>query len=109
MIEADSIQKDYHCYPLSSIIKFVITSCQSYEELIIKLKDLTITIGSDACDKISEIPEYGEIELYNFTINDIIHHIIIKNKRLSFISRNKYLYIINLYLLLRNFYEEETK
>lgn len=58
---------------------------------------------------ISEIPEYGEIELYNFITNDIIHHIIIKNKRLDFISRNKYLYIINLYLLLRNFYEEETK
>lgn len=57
MIEADNIQKDYHCYPLSSIIKFVITTCQSYEELIIKLKDLTITIGSDACDKISEIHE----------------------------------------------------
>lgn len=58
---------------------------------------------------ISEIPEYGEIELYNFTTNDIIHHIIIKDKRLDFISRNKYLYVINLYLLLRNFYEEETK
>lgn len=55
--ESDDIQKDYHCYPLSSIIKFVITSCQSYKELIIKLKDLTITIGSDACDKISEIHE----------------------------------------------------
>lgn len=55
--ESDDIQKDYHCYPLSSIIKFVITSCRSYEELIIKLKDLTITIGSDACDKISEIHE----------------------------------------------------
>lgn len=36
-------------------------------------------------------------------------HIVIKDKRLDFISRNKYLYIINLYLLLRNFYEEETK
>lgn len=58
---------------------------------------------------ISEIPEYGEIELYNFIANNIIHHIIIKDKRLDFISRNKYLYIINLYLLLRNFYEEETK
>lgn len=57
IIEADNIQTDYHCYPLSSIIKFVITSCQSYEELIIKLKDLTITIGSDTCDKISEIHE----------------------------------------------------
>lgn len=58
---------------------------------------------------ISEIPEYGEIELYNFITNDIIHHIIIKDKRLDFISRNKYLYVINLYLLLRNFYEEETE
>lgn len=57
MIEADDIQKDYHCYPLSNIIKFVITTYQSYEELIIKLNDLTITIGSDACDKISEIHE----------------------------------------------------
>lgn len=57
MIEADNIQKDYHCYPLSSIIKFVITTCQSYKELNIELKDLTITIGSDACDKISEIHE----------------------------------------------------
>lgn len=57
MIEADDIQKDYHCYPLSSITKFIVTSSQSYEELVIKLKDLTITIGSDACDKISEIHE----------------------------------------------------
>ena len=57
MIEADDIQKDCHCYPLSNIIKFVITSSQSYEELIIKLNDLTITIGSDACNKISEIHE----------------------------------------------------
>lgn len=57
MIEADNIQTDYHCYPLSSIIKFVITTSRSYEELVIKLKDLTITIGSDACDKISEIHE----------------------------------------------------
>ena len=55
--EADDIQKDYHYYPLSSIIKFVITTYQSYEELIIKLNDLTITIGSDTCDKISEIHE----------------------------------------------------
>lgn len=55
--EADDIQKDYHCYPLSSIIKFVITTYQSYEELIIKLNDLTITIGSNTCDKISEIHE----------------------------------------------------
>ena len=57
MIEADNIQTDYHCYPLSSIIKFVITSSQSYEELVIELKNLTITIGSDSCNKISEIHE----------------------------------------------------
>ena len=57
IIEADDIQKDYHCYPLSSIIKFVITISRSYKELVIKLKDLTITIGSDTCDKISEIHE----------------------------------------------------
>lgn len=55
--ESDDIQKDYHCYPLSSIIKFVITTYQSYEELIIKLNDLTITIDSDTSDKISEIHE----------------------------------------------------
>ena len=57
MIEADNIQTDYHCYPLSNIIKFIVTTCQSYKELIIKLNDLTITIGSDSCDKISEIHE----------------------------------------------------
>lgn len=57
MIEADDIQIDYYCYPLSSITKFIITSSQSYEELVIELKNLTITIGSDACDKISEIHE----------------------------------------------------
>lgn len=55
MIEADNIQTDYHCYPLSNVTNFIVTSCQSYKELVIKLKDLTITIGSDACDKISEI------------------------------------------------------
>lgn len=55
--EGDSIQTDYHCYPLSSIIKFIVTSYQSYKELNIELKDLTITIGSDVCDKISEIHE----------------------------------------------------
>ena len=57
IIEADNIQTDYHCYPLSNITKFIITSSRSYKELVIKLKDLTITIGSDACDKISEIHE----------------------------------------------------
>ena len=57
MIEADNIQKDYHCYSLSNITKFIVTTYQSYEELIIKLNDLTITIGSDTCDKISEIHE----------------------------------------------------
>lgn len=56
--ESDDIQKDYHCYPLSSITKFIVTSSQSYKELNIELKDLTITIGSDACNKISEIHEY---------------------------------------------------
>nr|DAM67626.1 MAG TPA: hypothetical protein [Caudoviricetes sp.] len=55
--ESDNIQTDYHCYPLSNITKFIVTSCQSYEELVINLKDLTITIGSDACNKISEIHE----------------------------------------------------
>lgn len=55
--EGNSIQADYHCYPLSNIAKFIVTSCQSYKELNIELKDLTITIGSDACNKISEIHE----------------------------------------------------
>ena len=55
--EADNIQADYHCYPLSNIAKFIVTSYQSYKELNIELKDLTITIGSDACNKISEIHE----------------------------------------------------
>lgn len=55
--EADSIQTDYNCYPLHNITKFSITSSQSYKELVIKLKDLTITIGSDDCHKISEIHE----------------------------------------------------
>ena len=57
MIETDNIQADYHCYPLSNIAKFIVTSYQSYKELNIELKDLTITIGSDACNKISEIHE----------------------------------------------------
>lgn len=57
MIEADSIQTDYNCYPLHNVTKFSITSCQSYKELNIELKDVAITIGSDACDKISEIHE----------------------------------------------------
>lgn len=57
MIEADSIQTDYNCYPLSSVIKFVITSCRSYKELNIELEDVVITLRSDACDKISEIHE----------------------------------------------------
>ena len=55
--EGDSIQTSYHCYPLSNIAKFIVTSCQSYKELNIKLNDLAITIGSDTCDKISEIHE----------------------------------------------------
>lgn len=55
--EGDSIQIDYHCYPLSSITKFIITSSQSYEELVIELENITIDIDSNACDKISEIHE----------------------------------------------------
>ena len=58
---------------------------------------------------ISEIPEYGEIELYNYINKTIVKHILIKDKYLDFISRNKYLYVINLYLLLKNFYEEKTE
>lgn len=55
--EGDSIQTDYHCYPLSNIIKFCITTCRSYKELSIELKDIKFLIKSDACDKISEIHE----------------------------------------------------
>lgn len=55
--ESDGIQQDYHCYPLSSIIKFIITSFKSYVELKIELKDIKFVIGSDTCDKISEIHE----------------------------------------------------
>lgn len=55
--ESDDIQKDYHCYPLSSIIKFVITSSKNLKKLSIELENITITIGSDACNKISEIHE----------------------------------------------------
>lgn len=58
---------------------------------------------------ISENSDFEEIVLYNYFLNSIIHHIVIKDKRLDFISRNKYLYIINLYLLLRNFDKKETK
>lgn len=58
---------------------------------------------------ISEKSDFKEIELYTYFYNDLIHHVVIKNKNLAYITRNKYLYIINLYLLLRNFYEEETK
>ena len=57
MIEADNIQKDYNCYPLSSIIKFSITTYRSYVKLSIELKDIKIAIGSDTCDKISKIHE----------------------------------------------------
>lgn len=57
IIEADDIQKDYHCYPLSSIIKFVITSSKNLKELSIELENITIDIDSNACDKISEIHE----------------------------------------------------
>ena len=58
---------------------------------------------------ISENSDFEEIELYTYFYNDLLNHIVIKNKNLVYITRNKYLYIINLYLLLRNFYEEETK
>lgn len=58
---------------------------------------------------ISESSDFKEIELYTYFYNDLLHHIIIKNKNLAYITRNKYLYTLNLYLLLRNFYEEETK
>lgn len=58
---------------------------------------------------ISESSDFEEIELYTYFYNDLLHHIIIKNKNLVYINRNKYLYTLNLYLLLRNFYEEETK
>lgn len=55
--EGDSIQVDYNCYPLFSIIKFVITSSKNLKELSIELEDITIDIDSNACDKISEIHE----------------------------------------------------
>lgn len=55
--EGDSIQTNYHCYPLSSIIKFIVTTCRSYKELSIELKDIKFLIKSDSCDKISEIHE----------------------------------------------------
>ena len=58
---------------------------------------------------ISESSDFEEIELYTYFYNDLLHHIVIKNKNLIYINRNKYLYTLNLYLLLRNFYEEETK
>lgn len=58
---------------------------------------------------ISEKSNFKEIELYTYFYNNLLHHIIIKNKNLAYITRNKYLYILNLYLLFRNFYEEEIK
>lgn len=58
---------------------------------------------------ISEKSDFEEIELYTYFYNDLLHHIVIKNKNLAYITRNKYLYILNLYLLFRNFYEEEIK
>lgn len=53
--ESDDIQKDYHCYPLSSIIKFIITSSKNLKKLSIELENITIDI--DFCDKISKIHE----------------------------------------------------
>lgn len=58
---------------------------------------------------ISEDSDFKEIKLYAYFYSNLIHHIIIKNKKIDYIDRNKYLYVINLYLLLRNFYEEKTK
>lgn len=55
--EGDSIQTDCHCYPLSSITKFIVTTCRSYKELSIELKDIKFLIKSDSCNKISEIHE----------------------------------------------------
>ena len=55
--EEDSIQTDYHCYPLSNIIKFSITTCRFNKELSIELKDIKFLIKSDSCNKISEIHE----------------------------------------------------
>lgn len=57
MIEADNIQADYHCYPLSNIAKFVIISSKNLKKLSIELENITIDIDSNACDKISEIHE----------------------------------------------------
>lgn len=56
--ESDDIQTNYHCYPLSSIIKFVITSSKNLKKLSIELENITIDIDSSACDKISKIYEY---------------------------------------------------
>ena len=56
--ESDDIQTNYHCYPLSSIIKFVITSSKNLKKLSIELENITIDIDSIACDKISKIYEY---------------------------------------------------
>lgn len=55
--EGDSIKIDYNCYPLFSIIKFVITSSKNLKKLSIELENITIDIDSNACDKISEIHE----------------------------------------------------
>lgn len=55
--ESDDIQTDYYCYPLFSIIKFVITSSKNLKKLSIELENITIDIDSNACDKISEIYE----------------------------------------------------
>lgn len=55
--EGDNIQIDYHCYPLSSITKFIVTSSKNLKELSIELENITIDINSNACDKISEIHE----------------------------------------------------
>lgn len=55
--EEDSVQINYNCYPLSSIIKFVIITSKNLKVLSIKLENITIDIDSNACNKISEIHE----------------------------------------------------
>lgn len=69
MIEADNIQTDYHCYPLSNITKFIIKSSQSYEELIIKLKDLNILYSYGKSKKNKHYIDY----IYNLYIISILY------------------------------------
>ena len=55
--ERDSVQINYNCYPLSSIIKFVIITSKNLKVLSIKLENITIDIDSNSCNKILEIHE----------------------------------------------------